>query len=133
MWLLHQMAVVVLLIAASSSAARADAELGAKTSTAFLSACRTRPDDRMFDKGTVLALIYETGQTSSVLYEVGKDGPQSIAWLHFATAKNEEFLEAEGGVRSTALASDVIKYLRAMPFSLRSDWRSALSTRQAAA
>ena len=74
----------------------------------------------------MLALVHEIGTTSSTLYGIRGGVPASIAELHHPSSAVKEFVEAQGGVRSTVVAGDVVASLRARPFFLVSDWRRAL-------
>ena len=103
------------------------AAAGETTSVAFFAACRIPSDDRHFQGGTVLALVHEIGTRSSILYGVRDGAPTFIAELHHLS-EGKEFVEAEGGVRSTVLAGDAVASLRTRPFILVNDWRRTLGS-----
>ena len=84
-----------------------------------MSACRTDSRDPSFGGGALLALVHEIGQGSTILYKVANSRIEPLADLHHENADTSEFLEAQGGVESTAAASDVVAFLRRRPLWLR--------------
>ena len=129
---LHRTTIVILTLSLTACRhSRVERAAARETSAvAFLAACRVPPDDRRFQEGTVLALVHGIGTTSSILYGVRDGTPAFIAELHHPSSEVREFVEAQGGVRSTVLAGDVVASLRARPFFLVSDWRRALGSDQ---
>jgi len=127
---LHRTTIVILTLSLTACRhSRVERAAARETSAvAFLAACRVPPDDRHFQVGTLLALVHEIGTTSSTLYGVRGGVPASIAELHHPSSEVKEFVEAQGGVRSTVVAGDVVASLRARPFFLVSDWRRALGS-----
>lgn len=120
--------VIVLVIALCGSPAgilAADPGSGADA-TAFVSACRTGTEDPEFGSGVVLALIHEVGQRSTILFRATGERVEPLAELHHATVDNSEFLEAQGGVESAAVASDVVAFLLQRSFSLVGNWKSMI-------
>lgn len=120
--------VVVLAIALCGSPAGilAAAPGPGADATSFVSACRTRAEDPEFASDVVLALVHEVGKASTILFRITGQRVEPLAELHHATADNSEFLEAQGGVESTAVASDVVAFLRHRPFSLVRNWKSTI-------
>lgn len=99
-----------------------------KATSGFVSGCRTVSGDREFGEGITLVLVHEIGQGSTVLFKVDGAEVEPLGDLHHETRDHAEFLEAQGGVESTAIASDVVAFLRRAPFALVGDWRVALSS-----
>lgn len=97
-----------------------------KAAAAFVSACRTDSRDPIFGGDAVLAFVHEIGQDSTILYRVANTRVEPLADWHHETAEHSEFLEAQGGVESTAVASDVVAFLRRRPFLLLEHWRSMI-------
>lgn len=116
---------IILLTAIASATPRTGVADQAKPS--FVVACKTTAADSVFPHGTVLALVHMVGTTTSILYQLNGDNIATLAELHFSGSDTEEFVEAQGGVESTAIASDVISSLRRLPFVLSDgDWQSAV-------
>src|SRR5262245_40803541 len=119
-------ALAIALLVACSAARAADA-------MAFVSACRTTAKDPKVDAGALFAFVHEVGQRDTVLYQVSSAGIAPLAWLRPPSPEsaNQEDFEAEGGMRSSARASDVIAYLRRQPFRFVKDWRASLAEARA--
>ena len=103
---------------------------GGTTPGAFVAACRVQPNDRYFQGASILALVHEIGTTSSILYQVSDEGPVPFAELHHESSETSEFMEAQGGVQSTAIASDVLAFLRTKPFFLVKEWSTVLTSKK---
>src|SRR5262245_38083828 len=112
-------ALAVALFVLGSAARHADA-------MAFVSACRTTAKDPKVAAGAQFAFVHEVGQPSATLNEVASARATPLAWLSPPSpgTGGQENFEAEGGMWSSARASDVIRYLRHRPFRLVDDWKS---------
>src|SRR5215470_479097 len=121
-----RVALAIALVVAGAAPRAADA-------MAFVSACRTTAKDPKVDAGALFALVHEVGQAETVLYAVSGSRIAPLAWLRPQPpgAKGEESFEAEGGMWSSARASDVLAYLRQRPFRFVADWRSSLASTRA--
>jgi len=117
---------LVALLIASAVAHAAD-------SLAFVTACRTTARDPSVDPGALFAFVHELGQPAAILYMVSPRRVAPLATLSPSSPRGDdrEFFEAEGGMWSSARASDVLTYLRRKPFRLVSDWRSSLTRNRA--
>src|SRR5215475_11241675 len=91
---------LVAVLLASSTARAADA-------LAFVAACRTTAKDPHVAPGSVLAFVHEVGESSTTLYEVTGARITTLAWLNA-----QDSFEADGSMRASARASDVVAYLR---------------------
>src|SRR5678815_1204657 len=96
-----------------------------KGTTAFVSTCQTDASDATFGEGVRFAFVHEVGQNSTILYRISHSGFEPVAELHHATAGNSMFVEAQGGVQSTAIASDVVAFFRRQSFVLLEDWQAS--------
>lgn len=100
---------------------------------AYISACQTNTNDPHWPPETILAFVHSIGSTHSnyddegILYAIVHDKEKmpvyALAWWHF---EPEEFMEADGGLLSRVLASDVGNFLRKRPFFLVEDMESSL-------
>ena len=98
------------------------------TSEAFVTRCRTSSRDLgFFPSGLDLALVHEVGQSTTEVERVSGDKIVPFAWLHHDSKETKEFVEAEGGMESTLIASDVVQSMRRQPFVLVKDWRATLA------
>ena len=112
---------LVLAILISCTAARAADGL------AFLAACRTTAKDPHVAQGSVFAFVHEVGESSTTLYEVSGPRVTTLAWLN-----GQDAFEADGAMRASARASDVVAYLRRQPFRLVGEWKAWLASPGAA-
>ena len=111
----------------------AGAAPGAADAMAFVTACRTTAKDPKVEGGALFALVHEVEQPQTVLYLVSGPRVSVLAWLRPASpdTKGAESFEAEGGMWSSARASDVLAYLRQKPFRFVADWRQSLASSRA--
>ena len=122
-----RVALAIALFVAGAAPRAADA-------MAFVTACRTTAKDPKVDPGALFALVHEVEQPQTVLYLVSGSRVSVLAWLRPGSSETKagESFEAEGGMWSSARASDVLAYLRRRPFHfVAEDWRSNLASARA--